>query len=109
MKKNTIILIVVLVVLAAIGLSVFNRKAVEAPVVSSSTASSVAPVSDTPDAIDQDLNSIDTGVQMDADLDPRHSAYAFAVGRQYRRRCRPITGAASHLDPCNQRNGRGRV
>lgn len=67
MKKNTIILIIVLVVLAAIGLSVYNRKAVEAP--TSTTTSSVAPASDSPEAIDQELNNIDTGASLDADLD----------------------------------------
>lgn len=66
MKKNTIILVVLLVVLAAIGITVYQKRAAQAPTTASSTYQ--GPVSDSPDAIEQDLNSIDTGAQLDADL-----------------------------------------
>ena len=66
MNRNTVILIVILVVLAAIGVAVYNRHAVQAPTTASSTYQ--GPTSDTPDSIDHDLQGIDTGAGLDADI-----------------------------------------
>lgn len=66
MNRNTVILVVILVVLAAIGLVVYNRHSVEAPMTATSTYQ--GPTSDTPDAIDKDLQDIDTGAGLDADI-----------------------------------------
>lgn len=65
MNRNTALLIVLLIVLAAVGYMFYQRKAVQAPV---EQPVYVAPTNDTPDAIDNELNSIDTGAQLDADI-----------------------------------------
>lgn len=67
MKKSTILLAVALVVLATIGFAIYQKRAAQAPTTASSTYQ--GPVSDSPDAIERDLESIDTGAQLDADLD----------------------------------------
>lgn len=67
MNRNTLILIAILVVLAAVGIGIYQRHAAQAPATGSSTVS--GPDNDSPDAIDRDLNSIDTGTRMDVDLE----------------------------------------
>lgn len=65
MKRNTIILIVILVVLALAGAYAFRQHAAQAP---TAAPVYVGPASDKPGDIDQELDSIDTGTQLDADL-----------------------------------------
>lgn len=66
MNRNTILLIAALIVLAVIGFSAYHYKSIQPK--NEDGPSSVAPSSDTPDAIDENLGSIDTGAGLDAEL-----------------------------------------
>ncbi len=64
-NRNTLILVVILVVLAIAGAYAFRKHAAQAP---TAAPVYVGPASDRPGDIDAELESIDTGSQLDADL-----------------------------------------
>lgn len=66
MKRN-ILIVTVVIVLGIVGLSLYNRQS--AQMQSDGAYSDIAPTTDSPDAIDKDLSKIDTGAQLDADLE----------------------------------------
>lgn len=65
---RNILVIVIIVALIALGIFAFYRNQARAPQQPSVDTTYVAPTSDSPDAIQNELNSIDTGANLDADF-----------------------------------------